>query len=213
MPILVRELKPFTCQFPYFGRAVRGSVDSAYATGSVGDLYAAKKSTAGLQGEAVRKSGDEVENILLTTSLHHAPSLFTSFNILPQILSHILSYYPPSLFCDSTFSFPQRYSSGPGHPLHFSPFSSNLPSLATLPRISIDAKNTPEAATIVASAPTLYSFPARGEGLNALQLGRWLVVFECPNLLGLFRGKEIFFLLGNGMYHGGRGAGMGEAER
>jgi len=60
----------------------------------------------------VRKSGDEVENILLTTSLHHAPPLLSPSNILP----HILSYCPSSLFCNSNFSFPQRCSSGPGRP-------------------------------------------------------------------------------------------------
>ena len=100
--------------------------------GLVGDPRAAKKSAASLRGETVRKSGDEVENILLTTSLHRALSLLAPFNIL----YNILFYYPPSSFCDSTLSFPQRYSYGPGRPRSTSHLSAHTcrpgpPSLAS----------------------------------------------------------------------------------
>ncbi len=79
------------------------------------------------------ESGDEVEHILLTTSLHHAPSLLTPFNILPLLLF----YRPPSLFCNSTLSSPERRSFGPGRPPHLSaqicrPWSPSLASRLTL---------------------------------------------------------------------------------
>jgi len=105
------------------------------------------KSAVSLQGKGTRKAATTSKT--RNTNIRRAPLLLHS--LTPSLL--LLVYRPPSLFCSSTFSDPQEHWHWVPS-LDFSPVGSYLPYLVTLSRISISTEKTPEAATIVPSAPT-----------------------------------------------------------
>lgn len=80
----------------------RGSVDTACATGFVEILLRLKSLQLNLRGKTMRKSGDEVENVYLRTSLYHVSFLLTPFIIFQYILFYRSSL---SLYTKLTFPF------------------------------------------------------------------------------------------------------------